>query len=86
MYLSTIIGWVIGSRKSHQTIVNAVAEYIYLFSFVLYILLYSATKTIWISVEYRLGPEHKYPIWLDDASDVVQHITQNKTAYGLILF
>ncbi|UJR24522.1 hypothetical protein I4U23_005897 [Adineta vaga] len=61
-------GWVTGSRKSHQTIVNKVAD---------------ATKTIWISVEYRLGPEHKYPIWLDDASDVTQYIIENKTSFGV---
>ncbi|CAF0975864.1 unnamed protein product [Rotaria sordida] len=61
-------GWVIGSRKTHQTIVNFLAD---------------VTKTIWISVEYRLGPEYKYPIWLDDACDVTQHIIQNKTAYGV---
>ena len=45
----------------------------------------SATKTVWISVEYRLAPEYKYPIWLDDSSDVAQYIIQNKTSYGLIL-
>ncbi|CAF0908497.1 unnamed protein product [Rotaria sp. Silwood1] len=61
-------GWVVCSRKSHQAIVNSLAD---------------ATKTIWISVEYRLGPEYKYPIWLDDALDVTQHIIQNKTAYGV---
>ncbi|CAF2440571.1 unnamed protein product [Rotaria sp. Silwood2] len=61
-------GWVIGSRKSHQAIVNLLSD---------------VTKTIWISVEYRLGPEYKYPIWLDDAYDVTQHIIQNKTDYGV---
>ncbi|CAF4649716.1 unnamed protein product [Rotaria sp. Silwood2] len=62
-------GWVVGSRQTLQTIVNYAAD---------------VTKTTWISVEYRLGPEHKYPIWLDDALDVTQHIIQNRTAYGLI--
>ncbi|CAF4153765.1 unnamed protein product, partial [Rotaria sordida] len=33
--------------------------------------------------EYRLGPEYKYPIWLDDALEVTQHIIQNRTAYGV---
>jgi acetyl esterase/lipase len=47
-------------------------------------LLYSATKTTWISVEYRRAPEHKYPVWLDDSSDVTQDIIQNKTTYGRI--
>ena len=36
-------------------------------------------------MEYRLGPEHKYPIWLDDARDVTEYIIQNKTSFGLIL-
>ncbi|CAF3803028.1 unnamed protein product [Adineta steineri] len=61
-------GWVIGSRKSHQTIVNTLAD---------------ATKTIWISVEYRLAPEHKYPVWLDDTCDVTQYIIENKTSFGV---
>jgi acetyl esterase/lipase len=46
-------------------------------------LLSSATKSVWISVEYRLGPEHKFPIWLDDACEVTQQILANKTAYGM---
>ncbi|CAF3972715.1 unnamed protein product [Rotaria sordida] len=61
-------GWTSGSRRTHQTIVNLLAD---------------ATKTIWISVEYRLGPEHKYPIWLDDSCDVTQHIIENKESYGV---
>jgi acetyl esterase/lipase len=42
----------------------------------------SATKSIWISVEYRLSPEYKFPIWLDDANEVTRQILANKTAYG----
>ena len=40
------------------------------------------TKIIWISVEYRQGPEHKYPIWLDDSAAVTQYIIENKTSFG----
>ncbi|CAF3276575.1 unnamed protein product, partial [Rotaria sp. Silwood2] len=60
-------GWTVNSRKTHQTIVNMLAD---------------ATKTIWISVEYRLAPEHKFPIWHDDACEVIQQILANKTSYG----
>ncbi len=45
-------------------------------------LLSSATKSIWISVEYRLAPEHKFPIWLNDAYEVTRQILANKSAYG----
>ncbi|CAF4060227.1 unnamed protein product, partial [Rotaria sp. Silwood1] len=60
-------GWTLASRKTHQTIVNMLAD---------------ATKSIWISVEYRLSPEYKFPIWLDDACEVTQQILTNKINYG----
>ncbi|CAF3725595.1 unnamed protein product [Adineta steineri] len=60
-------GWTQGSRKTHQTIVNMLAD---------------ATKSIWISVEYRLSPENKFPIWLDDGCEVTRQILANKTSYG----
>ncbi|CAM4822287.1 unnamed protein product [Rotaria magnacalcarata] len=60
-------GWIYGSRRTHQTIVKMAA---------------TATKSTWISVEYRLGPEHKFPIWLDDSVNVVRHIVANKVNYG----
>ncbi|CAF3664314.1 unnamed protein product [Rotaria sordida] len=77
-------GWTIASRKTHQTIVNMLAEYfiIYLFKHVKYGDFSSATKSIWISVAYRLSPEHKFPIWLDDGCEVTRQILANKTAYG----
>ncbi|CAF3664330.1 unnamed protein product [Rotaria sordida] len=77
-------GWTVNSRKTHQTIVNMLAEYfiIYLFKHVKYRDFSSATKSIWISVEYRLSPEHKFPIWLDDGCEVTRQILANKTAYG----
>lgn len=60
-------GWIFGSRTTHQTIVQMAAQ---------------ATKSVWISVEYRLAPEHKFPVWLDDSVSVVEHIIANKTDYG----
>ena len=42
----------------------------------------SATKSTWISVEYRLAPEYKFPIWLDDACQVTQYILDHKTEFG----
>ncbi|CAF4948277.1 unnamed protein product, partial [Rotaria sp. Silwood1] len=59
--------WIYGSRRTHQTIVNLLAD---------------ATKTVWISVEYRLGPEYKYPIWYNDACDVTRYIIENKESFG----
>ncbi|CAF3461909.1 unnamed protein product [Rotaria socialis] len=61
-------GWVSCNCNTHQTIVNTLAD---------------ATKTIWISVQYRLAPEHKYPIWLDDSCDVTRYIVENKVSYGV---
>ena len=29
-----------------------------------------------------MAPEHKFPIWLDDACEVTQYILANKTVYG----
>ncbi|CAF4801273.1 unnamed protein product [Rotaria socialis] len=60
--------WTLGSRSTHQSIVNLAAD---------------LTKTIWISVEYRLGPEYRYPIWLDESCDVTRHIIENKEFYGV---
>ncbi len=33
-------------------------------------------------MEYRLAPEHKFPIWLDDACEVTKQVLANKAAYG----
>ncbi|CAF1273936.1 unnamed protein product, partial [Didymodactylos carnosus] len=41
-----------------------------------------STNSIWFSVEYRLSPEYKYPIWLNDCIEVTKYIIENKTLYG----
>jgi acetyl esterase/lipase len=84
--ISFITGWTIGSRKTHQTIVNMLAEYLFINKLNIRKEIehfFSATKSVWISVEYRLGPEHKFPIWLDDGCEVTRQILANKTAYGM---
>lgn len=45
----------------------------------------SVTETVWILVEYRLAPEYKFPVWLDDASEVTQYIIENKQSFGISL-
>ncbi|UJR34423.1 hypothetical protein I4U23_021830 [Adineta vaga] len=61
-------GWTVNSRRTHQTMVNMIAD---------------ATKTIWINVEYRLGPEYKFPIWWNDVYEVTKYIIENKQSYGV---
>ncbi|CAF4624056.1 unnamed protein product, partial [Rotaria socialis] len=61
-------GWTVCNRKTHQTIVNMLAD---------------ATKTVWISVEYRRGPEYQFPIWWNDSYEVTRHIIENKQSYGV---
>jgi acetyl esterase len=56
-------GFFLGSRKSHHATVCFIAE---------------ATDTIWVSVEYRLSPEHKYPAALHDCCSVMQWVIDKK--------
>ena len=37
------------------------------------------SNAIWLSVEYRLAPEYKFPTGLDDCKSVVQYAINNKT-------
>ena len=37
-------------------------------------------------MEYRLAPEHKFPIWLDDGCEIARHVLANKTAFGTVNF
>ena len=41
-----------------------------------------ATKSIWLSVEYRLAPENKYPIPMNDALSAAEWIVENKSRFG----
>ncbi|CAF1244090.1 unnamed protein product [Adineta ricciae] len=61
-------GWTVNSRRTHQTMVNMIAD---------------ATNTIWINVEYRRGPEYKFPIWWNDVYQVTKYVIENKQSYGV---
>mgnify|MGYP002423975791 CR=1 FL=1 len=41
------------------------------------------TSTIWISVEYRLAPEYKFPVSFNDAAEVTEYIIENKQSFGI---
>lgn len=60
-------GFTAGSIKTHRVATNYLAE---------------TTNFTWISVEYRLAPEHKFPIWLDDATEATEYIIKNKSIFG----
>ena len=60
-------GWTLGSRPEYQLVCSGLAE---------------ATKTIWLSVEYRLGPEFKYPLPLQDCESVLEWVIANKAELG----
>ena len=60
-------GWTLGSRPEYHLAMCALAE---------------ATKSIWLSIEYRLGPEFKYPIPLQDCESVLDWVIANKKELG----
>jgi hypothetical protein len=42
----------------------------------------SAIRCITVNVEYRLAPEHKFPVYLDDGCTVARWVLDNKAAVG----
>ena len=42
----------------------------------------NSTSTVWLSVEYRLSPEHKYPVGLNDCKYVLDHVYNNKFEFS----
>ena len=57
-------GWTFCSRITHHFSVATLAE---------------SSKCIWLSVEYRLGPEFKHPYGLDDCISVTKWAIENKS-------
>lgn len=60
-------GWSLGSRLTHFHTVHTLS---------------SMSKTIWLSVEYRLGPEHKFTTQFSDVKCVLEWVTKNRTQLG----
>ncbi|CAF0803730.1 unnamed protein product [Brachionus calyciflorus] len=60
-------GWTFNSRDSHYFAVATLA---------------TLTKTIWVSVEYRLGPEHKFPQQISDCLYALKWVIENKGELG----
>ena len=60
-------GWTFGSRDSHYHAVASCS---------------TLTKTIWVSVEYRLAPENKFLVQISDCESALQWIFENKASIG----
>lgn len=60
-------GWVIGSIETHDNLCRRLAK---------------GSGRLVISVDYRLAPEHKFPIPVDDCFDALQWVGENAAAYG----
>jgi acetyl esterase len=55
-------GWVVGDLETHDALCRQLAN---------------AGACAVISVDYRMGPEQKFPAAVDDAEDVVRHVAEN---------
>jgi acetyl esterase len=60
-------GWTLNSRDTHFHSVASLA---------------TLTKTVWMSVEYRLCPEFQFPIPLNDCKHVVDWVLKNKKQFS----
>jgi acetyl esterase len=59
-------GWTIGSVDDYDIVTRALAN---------------AAQAIIVSVEYRLAPEHPYPVPLDDCWTAFEWVTKNTTLF-----
>ena len=42
----------------------------------------SKVNTVWLSVDYRLAPEHKFQTQIDDCRSVLEWVAKNKTQFS----
>src|SRR5688572_809153 len=61
-------GWVIGSIESHDATVKSLA---------------AASGMVFVSVDYRLSPEYKFPTPLDDCFAATKWVVDNATELGV---
>eukprot|EP00058_Branchiostoma_floridae_P007630 XP_002593118.1 hypothetical protein BRAFLDRAFT_209839 [Branchiostoma floridae] len=61
-------GWVFGSIDLYDDLVGRIAN---------------QTGAVVVSVEYRLAPEHKFPIPFEDCLTATQHFLQHASEYGV---
>lgn len=55
-------GWVVGDLESHDSLCRQLAN---------------AAECAVLSVDYRMGPEHKFPAAVDDAEDIVRYVSKH---------
>lgn len=60
-------GWTLNSRITHHHSIASLA---------------TSSNTIWLSVEYRLCPEYKFPTPLNDCISVVHWVVDNKSQFS----
>lgn len=60
-------GWTYGSAQVNYHACASIAQ---------------ATKSVWLSVDYRLGPEHKLDAQLSDCKSVVDYVLRNKQQFS----
>jgi acetyl esterase len=61
-------GWVIGDLDTHDVVCRQIAQ---------------RTGAIVVSVDYRMGPEHKFPAAVDDAIDATAFVSTNAADLGI---
>ena len=61
-------GWVIGDRDTHDVVCRQIAQ---------------RSRAVVISVDYRLGPEHKFPAAVEDAIDATAWVAKHADDLGI---